>query len=98
MVVFAFQASELSQSKEPSRSIWFQSAKIGAGEALTEALPSCSPRVVGCCWSVNHATISTVYSAQRLNAGSVAKFDGWFLFWPDRGIFFCKELQAGNLS
>jgi hypothetical protein len=30
-------------------------------------------------------------------AGSVAKFHGWFLFRPGRGISFCKELHAGTL-
>ena len=30
--------------------------------------------------------------------GSVAKFDVWFVYWPDHGICFCKELQAGNPS
>jgi hypothetical protein len=38
MVVFAFQASELSPSKEPSRSIWFQSVNIRVGGALQKGV------------------------------------------------------------
>jgi hypothetical protein len=42
MVVFAFLESELSQSKEPSRSIWFQSAKNGAGDGFAAKFYSVS--------------------------------------------------------
>ena len=42
-------------------------------------------------------SLSTRGGFEGSTGGSVAKFHGWFLFRPGRGISFCKELQAGTL-
>jgi hypothetical protein len=43
------------------------------------------------------ALLPNVSGLKGKASGSVAKFHGWFLFRPGRGISFCKELHAGTL-